>query len=216
MRQQLQGEGVLSLHWSKCIFSPSTQLLHFTAFSSTVSWWWLAMGTGLDRFLWSVLLLLPVFGQSEALPESWLPGEYSDTISDAQRFLSDYNSTAEEVFFHSVSASWNYNTNITDHNSKLQVRHLQSRAHKTTRWPTFALMLMFHCPLYITLVSTSILSPEMQSFLGNSALLDLEITTIHLSPALHAQFPPNAANSACALLENKWDLNACGVNVFKI
>uniref|UniRef100_A0A3B4GUW0 Angiotensin-converting enzyme n=1 Tax=Pundamilia nyererei TaxID=303518 RepID=A0A3B4GUW0_9CICH len=79
------------------------------------------MGTGLDRFLWSVLLLLPVFGQSEALPESWLPGEYSDTISDAQRFLSDYNSTAEEVFFHSVSASWNYNTNITDHNSKLQV-----------------------------------------------------------------------------------------------
>uniref|UniRef100_I3KVB9 Angiotensin-converting enzyme n=1 Tax=Oreochromis niloticus TaxID=8128 RepID=I3KVB9_ORENI len=79
------------------------------------------MGTGLDRFLWSVLLLLPVFGLSEALPESWLPGEYSDTISDAQRFLSDYNSTAEEVFFHSVSASWNYNTNITDHNSKLQV-----------------------------------------------------------------------------------------------
>uniref|UniRef100_A0A669B7A7 Angiotensin-converting enzyme n=1 Tax=Oreochromis niloticus TaxID=8128 RepID=A0A669B7A7_ORENI len=72
-------------------------------------------------FLWSVLLLLPVFGLSEALPESWLPGEYSDTISDAQRFLSDYNSTAEEVFFHSVSASWNYNTNITDHNSKLQV-----------------------------------------------------------------------------------------------
>uniref|UniRef100_A0A669EGC5 Angiotensin-converting enzyme n=1 Tax=Oreochromis niloticus TaxID=8128 RepID=A0A669EGC5_ORENI len=80
-----------------------------------------SMGTGLDRFLWSVLLLLPVFGLSEALPESWLPGEYSDTISDAQRFLSDYNSTAEEVFFHSVSASWNYNTNITDHNSKLQV-----------------------------------------------------------------------------------------------
>uniref|UniRef100_I3KVC0 Angiotensin-converting enzyme n=1 Tax=Oreochromis niloticus TaxID=8128 RepID=I3KVC0_ORENI len=68
-----------------------------------------------------LLLLLPVFGLSEALPESWLPGEYSDTISDAQRFLSDYNSTAEEVFFHSVSASWNYNTNITDHNSKLQV-----------------------------------------------------------------------------------------------
>lgn len=125
-------------------------------------WWELAMGTGLDRFLWSVLLLLPVFGLSEALPESWLPGEYSDTISDAQRFLSDYNSTAEEVFFHSVSASWNYNTNITDHNSKLQVRHLQSRAHKTTWWATFSLMLIFHCPLYITLVSTSILSPEMQ------------------------------------------------------
>lgn len=91
------------------------------------------MATGLDRFLWAALLLLPVFGLSEALPESWLPGEYSDTIADAQKFLSDYNRTAEEVFFYSVSASWNYNTNITDHNSKLQVgRLLQSRAYRMT------------------------------------------------------------------------------------
>uniref|UniRef100_A0A3P9IDC3 Angiotensin-converting enzyme n=1 Tax=Oryzias latipes TaxID=8090 RepID=A0A3P9IDC3_ORYLA len=79
------------------------------------------MAAGPVRLLWSVLLLLPVLGLSEALPADWLPGEYVNTISDAQRFLSDYNSTAEEVFYFSVSASWNYNTNLTDHNSKLQV-----------------------------------------------------------------------------------------------
>lgn len=82
------------------------------------------MGTGVDRFLWTVLLLLPVLGLSEALPESWLPGEYSNTTDDALTFLSDYNRTAEEVLFYSVSASWNYNTNITDHNSQLQVGQL--------------------------------------------------------------------------------------------
>lgn len=82
------------------------------------------MGTGVDRFLWSVLLLLPVLGLSGALPGSWMPGEYLNTTGDAQRFISDYNDTAEEVLFHSVSASWNYNTNITDHNSQLQVRQL--------------------------------------------------------------------------------------------
>lgn len=82
------------------------------------------MGTGVDRFLWSVVLLLPVLGLSEALPASWMPGEYQNTTADALRFLSDYNSTAEEVLFFSVSASWNYNTNITTHNSELQVGQL--------------------------------------------------------------------------------------------
>lgn len=82
------------------------------------------MGTSADRFLLAALLLLPVLGFSVALPASWLPGEYTNTTADAQKFLNDYNSTAEEVFFYSVSASWNYNTNITDHNSKLQVRQL--------------------------------------------------------------------------------------------
>uniref|UniRef100_A0A672ZLE5 Angiotensin-converting enzyme n=1 Tax=Sphaeramia orbicularis TaxID=375764 RepID=A0A672ZLE5_9TELE len=79
------------------------------------------MGTGMDRFLWSVVLLLPVFGVSVALPSSWLPGTYENTVPSLQQFLHDYNSTAEEVFFHSVSASWNYNTNLTQHNSELQV-----------------------------------------------------------------------------------------------
>ncbi|KAK2820760.1 hypothetical protein Q5P01_023719 [Channa striata] len=80
------------------------------------------MGTGVGRFVWSVLLLLPVFGLSEALPDNWLPGEYTNTSSSAVQFLADYNSTAEKVLFYSVSASWNYNTNITDYNSELQVK----------------------------------------------------------------------------------------------
>uniref|UniRef100_A0A8C3GC06 Angiotensin-converting enzyme n=1 Tax=Cyclopterus lumpus TaxID=8103 RepID=A0A8C3GC06_CYCLU len=68
-----------------------------------------------------MLLLLPVLGLSEALPATWNPGDYRTTTGDILKFLSDYNSTAEEVLFNSVSASWNYNTNITDHNSKLQI-----------------------------------------------------------------------------------------------
>lgn len=82
------------------------------------------MGTGVNRFLWTALLLLPVLGLSEALQASWTPGNYGDTKEDALKFLDDYNSTAEEVLFSSVSASWNYNTNITDHNSELQVGQL--------------------------------------------------------------------------------------------
>uniref|UniRef100_A0A3Q2QZH4 Angiotensin-converting enzyme n=1 Tax=Fundulus heteroclitus TaxID=8078 RepID=A0A3Q2QZH4_FUNHE len=73
------------------------------------------------RSVKTALLLLSVFLLSEALPASWLPGSYANTTSDALRFLSDYNSTAEEVFFKSVLAGWNYNTNLTDYNSKLQV-----------------------------------------------------------------------------------------------
>uniref|UniRef100_A0A3Q2EBE3 Angiotensin-converting enzyme n=1 Tax=Cyprinodon variegatus TaxID=28743 RepID=A0A3Q2EBE3_CYPVA len=68
-----------------------------------------------------VLLLLPALVICETLPPSWLPGNYANTTEDALRFLSDYNSTAEEVLFNSVIASWNYNTNLTEHNSKLQV-----------------------------------------------------------------------------------------------
>ncbi|XP_032430113.1 angiotensin-converting enzyme [Xiphophorus hellerii] len=73
------------------------------------------------RLLRAALLLLPALLLCEALPAAWLPGDYADSVDDAQRFLGDYNSTAEEVSFYSVSASWNYNTNLTEHNSKLQV-----------------------------------------------------------------------------------------------
>ncbi|KAM3592839.1 uncharacterized protein V6R79_026353 [Siganus canaliculatus] len=80
------------------------------------------MGSGGDRFLGTVLLLLPVLGLSVAFPDSWLPGNYSDNQTEVTRFLDDYNSTAEEVLFNNVLASWNYNTNLTDHNSQLQVQ----------------------------------------------------------------------------------------------
>ncbi|XP_068611055.1 angiotensin-converting enzyme [Brachionichthys hirsutus] len=75
----------------------------------------------MGRFLWTLLLLLPVVGLAGALRDGWQPGEYGRNSSEAVRFLSDYNSTAEEVLFYSVSASWDYNTNLTDHNSALQV-----------------------------------------------------------------------------------------------
>ena len=71
--------------------------------------------------LWAAVLLLPVLGLSDALPSEWMPGDYAPTEGEAQRFVNDYNSTAEQVFFLSTSASWTYNTNLTDHNSQLQV-----------------------------------------------------------------------------------------------
>ncbi|XP_005811758.1 angiotensin-converting enzyme-like [Xiphophorus maculatus] len=67
------------------------------------------------------LPLLSVLLLSEALSVRWTPGDYADTASDALRFLSDYNSTAEEVYFNLVSASWSYNSNLTEFNSRLQV-----------------------------------------------------------------------------------------------
>uniref|UniRef100_A0A671V1T5 Angiotensin-converting enzyme n=1 Tax=Sparus aurata TaxID=8175 RepID=A0A671V1T5_SPAAU len=57
-----------------------------------------------------------------ALRDEWLPGNYPDNTTGAQQFLDAYNATAEEVLFYSVSASWNYNTDITDANSQLQVQ----------------------------------------------------------------------------------------------
>ncbi|XP_056285839.1 angiotensin-converting enzyme [Pseudoliparis swirei] len=92
------------------------------------------MGSGMDGSLWSVLLLLPVLGLSEAMPASWIPGDYLGTKDDALMFLSDYNSTAEEVLFNSVSASWNYNTNITDHNSKLQINASLEEQEFSSAW----------------------------------------------------------------------------------
>ncbi|XP_071782790.1 angiotensin-converting enzyme [Centroberyx gerrardi] len=88
----------------------------------------------MDRFLWAAVLLLPVLGLCEALPASWLPGEYSNTTAEAARFVSDYNSTAEQVLFHSVTASWNYNTNLTDYNSELQVNASLEEQAFTEAW----------------------------------------------------------------------------------
>ncbi|XP_054620316.1 angiotensin-converting enzyme isoform X2 [Dunckerocampus dactyliophorus] len=88
----------------------------------------------MGKFVCLVLLLLPALEGCDALPENWLPGEYSNTTDDAARFLKDYNSTAEKVFFHSVSASWNYNTNLTEHNSQLQVNASLEEQAFTEAW----------------------------------------------------------------------------------
>lgn len=67
------------------------------------------------------VVLLTLISTSAALKPEWIPGDYPMTEEGAERFVSDYNSTAEEVFYFSTEASWNYNTNLTDHNSQLQV-----------------------------------------------------------------------------------------------
>lgn len=123
MRQQLRGEGVLSNAGASVIFSSTTRSLSSISLP-LLPWWMLTMGNSRDRFVWTVLLLLPVLGHSEALRDEWLPGNYPDTTAGAEQFLDAYNATAENVLFYSVSASWNYNTNITAANSQLQVRRL--------------------------------------------------------------------------------------------
>lgn len=69
---------------------------------------------------WAVLLLSLV-GVGVALKPEWQPGKYEATEIGATQFLSDYNSTAEQVFSYSTEASWEYNTNLTEQNSQQQV-----------------------------------------------------------------------------------------------
>lgn len=69
----------------------------------------------------SVLLGLLLVGSTFALDSIYLPGNYGTTEADAQRFVADFNSTAELMFYKSVEASWTYNTNLTEYNSQLQV-----------------------------------------------------------------------------------------------
>ncbi|CAI9581972.1 unnamed protein product [Staurois parvus] len=70
----------------------------------------------------TVLLGLLLLGSTLALDSIYLPGNYGSTEAEAQRFASDFNSTAEQIFYKSVEASWTYNTNLTEHNSQLQVQ----------------------------------------------------------------------------------------------
>lgn len=68
---------------------------------------------------WGLLLLL--VPAALGLDPSYLPGNYSKDQAGAQTFANDYNSTAEIIMFNSVSASWNYNTNLTEYNQQLQI-----------------------------------------------------------------------------------------------
>ncbi|XP_036428070.1 angiotensin-converting enzyme [Colossoma macropomum] len=69
---------------------------------------------------WAVLLLA-LIGASALKPE-WEPGTYESSETGAEQFVSDYNTTAEQVFYFSTEASWTYNTNLTDYNSQQQVQ----------------------------------------------------------------------------------------------
>ncbi|XP_043911144.1 angiotensin-converting enzyme [Protopterus annectens] len=69
-----------------------------------------------------VLGILCLLGLSLALDNSYKPGDYNSTEDGATEFASSYNSTAEQIFFKSVTASWNYNTNLTTHNQQQQIQ----------------------------------------------------------------------------------------------
>ncbi|XP_076008023.1 angiotensin-converting enzyme [Genypterus blacodes] len=92
------------------------------------------MRTEMVRFLWRAVLLLPALGVCEAVPAHWLPGDYAPTDVGALQFVQEYNNTAEEVLFLSVTASWNYNTNLTENNSALQVNASLDEQAFTEAW----------------------------------------------------------------------------------
>uniref|UniRef100_A0A8C5IRE9 Angiotensin-converting enzyme n=1 Tax=Junco hyemalis TaxID=40217 RepID=A0A8C5IRE9_JUNHY len=71
--------------------------------------------------------LPPIPAPSPSLP-------YDSTEAGAAVFASDYNSTAETVLFKSVSASWNYNTNLTAENAALQVAASLEEQNFTEIW----------------------------------------------------------------------------------
>ncbi|XP_059494632.1 angiotensin-converting enzyme [Stegostoma tigrinum] len=68
-----------------------------------------------------LLSLVLSFGGSCALDPSYRPSNYSITETGAEAFVSDYNKTAEIILFKSVSASWDYNTNLTVYNQEKQI-----------------------------------------------------------------------------------------------
>ncbi|XP_075436513.1 angiotensin-converting enzyme [Ascaphus truei] len=67
------------------------------------------------------LLSFLLVGSTLALDSSLLPGNYSKDEAGAADFATAYNATAERVFFLSVQASWEYNTNLTEYNSQRQI-----------------------------------------------------------------------------------------------
>ncbi|XP_078684270.1 angiotensin-converting enzyme-like isoform X1 [Branchiostoma floridae x Branchiostoma belcheri] len=62
---------------------------------------------------WSAVLLSALAVLTSAQTNS----PTNNNLDDAQRFLSDYNARAQEVWNAYVVASWNYDTNLTDHNN---------------------------------------------------------------------------------------------------
>lgn len=66
-------------------------------------------------------LLLPWLSLVGALQPGLEPPQFDATEAGAVLFADAYNRTAEIVLFRSVSASWEYNTNLTTANAALQV-----------------------------------------------------------------------------------------------
>ncbi|XP_062988088.1 angiotensin-converting enzyme [Elgaria multicarinata webbii] len=78
--------------------------------------------------------LLCCLGAALALDASLMPPAYNGTQEGARLFARDYNGTGETVFFQSVSASWDYNTNLTDFNAQRQVASSLEEQEFTELW----------------------------------------------------------------------------------
>ncbi|NXO70473.1 ACE enzyme, partial [Phainopepla nitens] len=85
-----------------------------------------AMPAALGLLLWLSL--------AGALQPRLEPPQHDPTEQGAALFARDYNSTAEVVLFESVSASWNYNTNLTAENAALQVKASLEEQNFTELW----------------------------------------------------------------------------------
>nr|XP_015217378.1 PREDICTED: angiotensin-converting enzyme isoform X1 [Lepisosteus oculatus] len=70
--------------------------------------------------LW-VMWVVPLFGLAHSVFLFELPGDYLANETGALDFVNDYNTSAEQVFFRSTSASWTYNTDLNEHNQIAQV-----------------------------------------------------------------------------------------------
>ncbi|NWR35416.1 ACE enzyme, partial [Tachuris rubrigastra] len=78
-----------------------------------------------------LLLWLSLAGALRAQPE---PPNHPSTEEGAVSFARDYSNTAELVLFESVSASWNYTTNLTVENAALQVKASLKEQNFTELW----------------------------------------------------------------------------------
>ncbi|NXE97932.1 ACE enzyme, partial [Menura novaehollandiae] len=81
----------------------------------------------------------PEFDWRPPVPEGYPEG--IDKIADeaqAREFLSEYNSTAEAVWNAYTEASWDYNTNITDHNKEIMLEKNLAMSKHTLEYGTRA------------------------------------------------------------------------------
>ncbi|NWS81100.1 ACE enzyme, partial [Toxostoma redivivum] len=82
----------------------------------------------------AALALLLGLSLAGALRPGLEPPNFDPTEEGAARFAASYSDTAELVFFDSVSASWNYNTNLTAENAALQVQASLEEQNFTELW----------------------------------------------------------------------------------
>lgn len=78
----------------------------------------------LQWWLWRRLLLLLqllLLSPTAALDPELQPGNFPADEAGAQLFVESYSSSAEQVMFQNMAASWAYYTNITKENERLQV-----------------------------------------------------------------------------------------------